>query len=154
MTNALGTSRPKDPAAGPPQAFLLGSPSPTLPKGGGATRGIGEKFSAQSAMGTGSMSVPLPITPRRAGFNPTFALQYDSGAGQDVFGLGWQIGMPTISRKTEKGLPQYGDAVGSDVFLIAGAEDLVPVTAAGKRPVPGAVRPFSAGDSLPWKRLR
>ena len=31
------------------------------------------------------------------------------------------------SRKTEKGLPQYLDADDSDVFILFGAEDLVPV---------------------------
>ena len=34
---------------------------------------------------------------------------------------------PSITRKTDKGLPQYLDAVDSDVFILSGAEDLVPV---------------------------
>ena len=34
--------------------------------------------------------------------------------------------MPSISRKTEKGLPQYRDAEESDTFVLSGAEDLVP----------------------------
>ena len=33
-------------------------PSLSLPKGGGAIRGIGEKFAANPVTGTGSMSVP------------------------------------------------------------------------------------------------
>jgi hypothetical protein len=41
----------------------LSAPSISLPKGGGAIRGIGEKFSANPVTGTGSMSVPLPINP-------------------------------------------------------------------------------------------
>src|SRR5205823_14913642 len=32
---------------------------------------------------------------------------------------------PSISRKTDKGLPRYSDA--TDTFLISGAEDLVPI---------------------------
>ena len=32
-----------------------------------------------------------------------------------------------MTRKTDKGLPQYLDAVNSDVFILSGAEDLVPV---------------------------
>jgi hypothetical protein len=37
----------------------LAPPSITLPKGGGAIRGIGEKFAANPVTGTGSMTVPL-----------------------------------------------------------------------------------------------
>jgi len=56
------------------------------------------------------------------------ALTYDSGAGNGPFGLGWSVGLPSISRKTDKGLPQYDDANESDVFLLSGSEDLVPVS--------------------------
>ena len=41
--------------------------------------------------------------------------------------MGWSLGVPSIRRKTQKGLPQYRDAVDSDIFLLSGAEDLVPV---------------------------
>jgi hypothetical protein len=34
---------------------------------------------------------------------------------------------PWLFRKTDKGLPQYRDAEESDVFILSGAEDLVPV---------------------------
>lgn len=51
------------------------------------------------------------------------SLQYSSGNGNDPFGLGWQLSIPRITRKTEKGLPQYDD---TDVFVMSGAEDLVP----------------------------
>jgi hypothetical protein len=39
------------------------------------------------------------------------------------------LSLETITRKTDKGLPQYLDAVDSDVFILSGAEDLVPVLA-------------------------
>ena len=35
--------------------------------------------------------------------------------------------LPSITRKTDKGLPQYLGAEESDVFILSGAEDLVPV---------------------------
>ena len=35
----------------------------SLPKGGGAIRGIGEKFAANPVTGTGSMSVPIATSP-------------------------------------------------------------------------------------------
>ncbi|GAA0408676.1 hypothetical protein Acor_71520 [Acrocarpospora corrugata] len=103
------------------------APSIQLPKGGGAIRGIGEKFAANPVTGTGSMSVPIATSPGRSGFGPQLALSYDSGAGNGPFGFGWSLSLPSITRKTDQGLPRYHDAVESDVFILSGAEDLVPV---------------------------
>ena len=97
-----------------------------LPKGGGAIRGIGEKFAANPVTGTGSMSVPIATSPGRSGFGPQLSLSYDSGAGNGPFGFGWSLSLPSIARKTDKGLPQYFDSNDSDVFILSGAEDLVP----------------------------
>ncbi|WP_316231123.1 SpvB/TcaC N-terminal domain-containing protein [Bradyrhizobium sp. SZCCHNR1051] len=103
------------------------APSISLPKGGGAIRGIGEKFSVNSASGTGATSVPIAVSPGRSGFGPQISLGYDSGGGNGPFGFGWSINLPHITRRTDKGLPQYHDLDESDVFLISGAEDLVPL---------------------------
>src|SRR6185369_1426627 len=103
-----------------------GPPVLTLPKGGGAVRGIGEKFSANPVTGTSSFTVPISVSPGRAGFGPALSLAYDSGAGNGPFGLGWSLSLPAITRKTDKGLPQYRDTEESDVFILSGAEDLVP----------------------------
>jgi len=100
-------------------------PSISLPKGGGAIGGMGEKFAANPVTGTGSMSVPIVTSPRR--FGPQLSVSYDSGAGNGPFGLGWNLSLPFITRKTEKGLPRYFDADESDVFILSGAEDLVPL---------------------------
>ena len=102
------------------------APSLALPKGGGAIRGIGEKFAANPVTGTGSMSVPIATSPGRSGFGPQLSLSYDSGAGNGPFGFGWCLSIPSITRKTDKGLPQYLDREESDVFILSGAEDLVP----------------------------
>lgn len=103
------------------------TPAITLPKGGGAIRGIGEKFAANPVTGTGSMSVPIATSPGRSGFGPQLSLSYDSSAGNGPFGFGWSLSLPSITRKTDKGLPQYSDATESDVFILSGAEDLAPV---------------------------
>jgi len=61
-------------------------------------------------------------------------LSYDSASGNGVFGFGWHLSLPSITRKTDKGLPRYADGDESDVYIISGAEDLVPVLdAAGNR---------------------
>src|SRR5438093_8020480 len=109
-------------------------PSISLPKGGGAIRGIGEKFAVNPVTGTGSMSVPIATSLGRSGFGPQLSLSYDSGAGNGPFGFGWNLGLPSITRKTDKGLPRYRDADESDVFILSGAEDLVPILdVAGQR---------------------
>lgn len=102
-------------------------PSISLPKGGGAIRGIGEKFAANPVTGTGSLSIPIFTSPGRSGFGPQLSLSYDSGSGNGPFGFGWSLSLPSITRKTDKGLPRYQDAIESDVFILSGAEDLVPV---------------------------
>jgi RHS repeat-associated protein len=103
------------------------APAISLPKGGGAIRGIGEKFAANPVTGTGAMTIPIATSPGRAGFGPQLSLSYDSGSGNGLFGFGWSLSLPNLTRKTDKGLPQYSDADESDVFLLSGAEDLVPV---------------------------
>jgi len=102
------------------------SPAISVPRGGGAIRGIGEKFAANPVTGTGSVQVPIATSPGRSGFGPGLSLSYDSGAGNGPFGFGWSLSLPTITRKTDKGLPQYRDAAESDVFILSGSEDLVP----------------------------
>jgi hypothetical protein len=102
-------------------------PSLSLPKGGGAIHGIGEKFAANPVTGTGSLSVPIFTSPGRSGFGPQLSLSYDSGSGNGPFGFGWNLSLPSITRKTDKGLPMYQDADESDTFILSGAEDLVPI---------------------------
>jgi RHS repeat-associated protein len=120
------------------EAFTSASPEPSetsrnplpaisLPKGGGAIRGIGEKFAANPVTGTGSMTVPIATSPGRSGFGPQLSLSYDSGTGNGPFGFGWSLALPSITRKTDKGLPQYMDEAESDIFILSGAEDLVPL---------------------------
>src|SRR5262245_12285715 len=121
----------KDTATQTPQTL---APTISLPKGGGTIRGIGEKFAANPVTGTGSMTVPIATSPGRAGFGPQLSLSYDSGSGNGPFGFGWSLAIPSITRRTDKGLPRYYDAEESDIFILSGAEDLVPrlINANGK----------------------
>ena len=82
------------------------------------------------------MSVPIATSPGRGGFGPPLSVSYDSGAGNGIFGLGWNLSIPSIGRKTDKDLPRYWDEAEPDVFMLSGAEDLVPVLKAdGSRKV-------------------
>lgn len=125
-----GAPAPTNAAAGAPAPLIA---APTLPKGGGAIQGIGETFQANPVTGTASLVVPIPVTPGRGGFGPQLSLSYDSGAGNGPFGHGWSLSVPAVTRKTERGLPRYADHEESDVFVLAGAEDLVPRVVGGAR---------------------
>lgn len=106
----------------------------SLPKGGGALQGIGEKFSPDQHTGTGNFTIPIALPPGRNGFQPQLNLVYSTGNGNGPFGLGWGLSIPGVSRLTSKGVPRYDDT--RDIFVLSGAEDLVPVSGA----LNGAVR--------------
>jgi RHS repeat-associated protein len=116
--------------------FKSAAPAISMPKGGGAIKGIDEKFSVNAVNGTAGLEIPLPLTPGRGGFTPALSISYNSGGGNSEFGLGWGLSLPAIQRKTDRELPLYDDAQESDIFLLAGAEDLIPVLdAAGNREI-------------------
>jgi RHS repeat-associated protein len=97
----------------------------SLPQGGGAQHGIGEKFAPDLHTGTGNFTVPIALPPGRNGFQPQLNLVYSSGNGNSPFGLGWNLSIPGVMRKTSEGIPRYNDA--KDIFVLSGTEDLVPV---------------------------
>ncbi|WP_166878397.1 SpvB/TcaC N-terminal domain-containing protein [Massilia mucilaginosa] len=128
------------------------TPSIQAPTGGGALRSVGEKFNTNAATGAASLSIPLPLTPGRSGLTPALELRYDTGTGNSVFGIGWQLTTAAITRKTDRGLPSYDDAEESDVFILVGAEDLVP---AQRRDSSGADAPDEIDvDGFRVKRYR
>ena len=97
----------------------------SLPNGGGALAGIGEKFAPDLHTGTGNFTVPLAVPPGRNGLQPKLDLVYSTGAGNGPFGLGWSLSLPGVSRRTAKGVPRYDED--RDVYVLSGAEDLEPV---------------------------
>lgn len=134
----LGDSRQ---GAGPaPSSDQQGSPvTPLLPvlsppRGGGAIRSTAEKFAANPPTGSGSFRIPVAVSPGRGGHAPDLTLGYDSSAGNGPFGFGWTLGLPRIARRTARGVPEYHDETESDVFILSGAEDLVPLLDAHGRP--------------------
>jgi hypothetical protein len=88
-----------------------------LPKGGGALHGIGEKFSSDPHTGTGNFTIPVALPPGRNGLQPQLNLLYSTGSGNGPFGLGWNLSIPGVSRKTSKGVPHYDEA--RDVFILS-----------------------------------
>lgn len=98
------------------------TPGISMPKGGGAIKGIGESFQPDAFSGTGSYSIPIPVTPAR-GFEPQLSLIYNSGGGNDIFGMGFALSIPKISRKTDTGIPKYD---GNDTYIFANEGELTP----------------------------
>src|SRR5687767_11897158 len=97
----------------------------SLPKGGGALHGIGEKFSPDLQTGTGNFTVPVALPLGRNNFQPELKLVYSTGHGMGPFGLGWSLSLPRVARHTSKGVPRYDDT--QDIFIFSGAEDLVSI---------------------------
>lgn len=96
----------------------------SLPKGGGAQRGIGEKFASDLKTGTGNFTVPIAVPTGRNGYQPQLNLTYTSGNGNGPFGLGWALSVPGIVRKTSHGIPRYRDGLSDtknwDTFILSG----------------------------------
>jgi len=117
--------KPSRTDGGKTELNAIETPSISLPKGGGAIKGIDEKFSVNAVNGTAAFSIPLPVAQAR-GAVPSLSVSYNSGAGNAIFGLGWNLSIGSIKRKTDKELPQYIDVIDSDTFMFSEAEDLVP----------------------------
>jgi len=77
--------------------------------------------------GIASLELPIFTPPCLSGFSPSISLTYNSNSGNGPFGLGWSLSLPSITRKTSTGLPRYQDAAESDIFVLSGTDDLVPL---------------------------
>lgn len=69
---------------------------------------IGQGLRGVGPTGEASFQLPLPISPGR-GADPQLALTYSSQSGNGPFGLGWNLNNGQIRRRTNKGVPLYGD---------------------------------------------
>ena len=117
-------------------AFTVSAPKLELPKGGGAIRGIGEKFAANPVTGTGSMTVPIATSPGRSGFGPQLSLSLRLRRGQRSVRLRLALCRCLRSRaRPTRACRSTTTPSESDVFILSGAEDLVPVLDAGRQPV-------------------
>ncbi|CAN7297068.1 MULTISPECIES: SpvB/TcaC N-terminal domain-containing protein [unclassified Pseudomonas] len=69
---------------------------------------IGKGWSAIGPTGEASFTLPLPISSGR-GAEPQLSLTYSSQSGNSPFGIGWNLNNGQIRRRTNKGVPRYGD---------------------------------------------
>lgn len=95
------------------------------PSGPASVAGLGESFQPDLHTGMANYPIKLVVPPGVHGHQPDLALVYNSGQGQSVFGLGWNLNLDFIQRQTDKGLPGYTDA---DTFIYSNNEELVPLS--------------------------
>ena len=96
--------------------------TPRLPSGGGAISGMKGNIASAGPDGAASFTLPLPVSAGR-GYSPSLALSYHSRSGNGFFGMGWNINLPAVRRRTNKGTPAYDE---NDEFLGPDGEVLVP----------------------------
>jgi len=92
-----------------------------LPEAGGIVRKIEESLYADSFTGNLIFMVPFPLTPCR-NLDLRLLLSYHSGGENGVFGRGFSLDIPYITRKNDRGIPCY-DA--TDIFLSTEYGELV-----------------------------
>ncbi|WP_434561533.1 SpvB/TcaC N-terminal domain-containing protein [Pseudomonas sp. Z4-20] len=95
--------------------------TPTI-AGGASIATIGNSLGPVGTRGAASLTLPLPVSSARL-LTPSLALQYNSQSGNGLFGIGMHLPIPSIARKTSKGVPLYGD---DDVMVGPDGVDMWP----------------------------
>ena len=103
---AEGPADPPAPGGTRPEAI-------SLPTGPGSLEGMGESVNAEPATGALGLRVPVVLPPGPRHFEPDLSLHYASGSGNGPVGLGWSLALPEIARRTDHGLPRYGEGAGA-----------------------------------------
>jgi RHS repeat-associated protein len=80
-----------------------------------------------NSQGTANLALPVRIPPARGVYTPAIALTYNSQSKSGWTGVGWELGVSTISIDTTFGAPFYD---GSDRYMLDG-QQLVPVGTGG-----------------------
>jgi Salmonella virulence plasmid 65kDa B protein len=82
-------------------------PSLTKPDGGGSL-GYGESFSLDTATGAARFDIPVFLSVAR-GLTAQLTLRYSSSNANGLFGLGFALELPSISRRASLGMPRYSE---------------------------------------------
>ncbi|MBK8002254.1 MAG: VCBS repeat-containing protein [Verrucomicrobia bacterium] len=101
----------------------------SLPKGPGSIEGLGDSFQPSLNTGTAKYSLGIKLPPGTAGHQPSVSISYDGGGANGPLGYGWSLSLPFVQRRTDKGIPTYGESLGvdrSDTFIADSREELVP----------------------------
>ena len=94
----------------------------SLPEGPGSLEGVGDNVEMDPNMGNMRYSVPIKIPPGFGSVTPGVSLNYNSGNGTSIVGMGWSFTQPTIERSTSRRLPVYNE---DDFFVADGGNELL-----------------------------
>jgi RHS repeat-associated protein len=97
------------------------SNSRSVPTMGGGSHSTGDTFQPNLAMGGGSYKIPFDLPNGAGGFSPKLDLIYNTGYSNGVFGMGWQLGLPFVSRAR----PSVFTQDKTSEFTLGGAERLL-----------------------------
>lgn len=95
---------------------------PALPTAGNAIEGLAKGLGNVGVDGTATFEIALPISTGR-GYAPTLSLVYRSTAGNSAFGFGWDVNPGAVTRRTQRGVPDYAAA---DTFQGPDAQPWMP----------------------------
>ena len=99
--------------------------------GGASLAGMAEQIKSNEFTGSMGFSYPLTLTESRSN-TPSLTLQYQSGVGHSTYGMGFDIALAQISRRTAgTGTPKYDN---SDTFSFNG-KYLVPELDSKQNPI-------------------
>ena len=102
----------------------------SLPTGPGPMEGLGEAFTPDLNTGTANHTFVFDVPKGRGDTAPELSLNYNSGLGNGIVGLGRRLSVPYIQRQTEKGLPRYQeDGADTDSFITGLGQELVAIGA-------------------------
>src|SRR5690242_17615148 len=78
--------------------------------------------------GAAQLSIPIRLSPGRAGFEPSMTLGYASGGGNSSYGCGWSLsGIPSIGVDATRSLPAYAPVPGEpERYTFSGDDVLLP----------------------------
>ncbi len=96
----------------------------SLPQGPGSLEGLGKAFEPSLNTGGASYAVSIAVPKGPGGLQPSLSLNYSSGKGAGIAGLGWEFNVPSIQRSLENGQPTYSS---HDTLTYMG-DTLVPLT--------------------------
>ncbi|MEP3047168.1 MAG: SpvB/TcaC N-terminal domain-containing protein [Roseibium sp.] len=103
------------------KSFGFDIPKSGSPGGGGRTGEPASAYSAEENFGTGFLPIPLELPGARE-LSLTLSINYASGSGNGLFGMGFSANIPSFAINLRLGVPKYD---GTDP-IVFGVDELVP----------------------------
>ena len=98
-----------------------------MPNEGGVQRGLAPSIDSAAFTGAATITIPFAASPARS-FEPAISVEYNSHAGDGVFGLGFALNLLPVQRRTNRRTPRYDD---TDSFQLGD----VPLARLGQRDI-------------------